>query len=431
MEIATRCKQEFEVECNALSYSIVGVEQIAQSLTTVDSIIGDGGMGLLEGVKSEWERVKNLSSSAPTAPEAEDEEGDDSNDPAFAGKTDAQIKKIKKIRADKAAKAAKKAAAKKAKKGEGGAGGGVEEVFKLTLGMIFQDSDVLVGARSAVEYLVQAASNRRKPKVAKGMRDYLPAQMAIRQQVFQAIRGVFSRHGAVEIDTPVMELKDTLTGKYGEVREGEAGDRKQDDAYREPTDSTMPNHLSLASLATPFILPFCCSPLPPQDTKLIYDLKDQGGEILALRYDLTVPFARFLATNAVGNIKRYHIGKVYRRDQPQMAKGRYREFYQCDFDVAGKYGRMVPDAECVGVAAEILGSVEIGDFRIKVNHRKLLDSILEVAGVGTDKFRTICSAVDKLDKETWETVKGEMIEKGISGEVSMFGMDGRSEVTAV
>jgi len=100
--------------------------------------------------------------------------------------------------------------------------------------------------------------------------------MAIRDQAFQAIRRVFNRHGAVEIDTPVFELKETLTGKYGE------------------------------------------------DSKLIYDLADQGGEILALRYDLTVPFARFLALNSVGNIKRFHIGKVYRRDNPAMAKGRYR-----------------------------------------------------------------------------------------------------------
>lgn len=73
-----------------------------------------------------------------------------------------------------------------------------------------------------------------------------------------------------------------------------------------------------------------------EDSKLIYDLADQGGELLSLRYDLTVPFARFLAMNSVGNIKRYHIAKVYRRDQPQLARGRYREFYQCDFDIAGK-----------------------------------------------------------------------------------------------
>lgn len=105
--------------------------------------------------------------------------------------------------------------------------------------------------------------------------------MALRQNVLQKIIAVFQKHGAETIDTPVFELKDVLTGKYGE------------------------------------------------DSKLIYDLKDQGGEILALRYDLTVPFARYLAMNKVTNIKRYHIAKVYRRDNPSIARGRYREFYQC------------------------------------------------------------------------------------------------------
>ena len=92
---------------------------------------------------------------------------------------------------------------------------------------------------------------------------------------------VFKRHGAETIDTPIFELKEVLTGKYGE------------------------------------------------DSKLIYDLKDQGGEILSLRYDLTVPFARYVAMNKVTSLKRYHIGKVYRRDNPSISRGRLREFYQC------------------------------------------------------------------------------------------------------
>jgi histidyl-tRNA synthetase len=116
------------------------------------------------------------------------------------------------------------------------------------------------------------SGGKRKPKIAKGARDFTPEQMRIREQVFSTIRRVFKRHGAVEIDTPVFELKEVLTGKYGE------------------------------------------------DSKLIYDLADQGGELLSLRYDLTVPFARFLAMNSVGNIKRYHIAKVYRRDNPQLTK---------------------------------------------------------------------------------------------------------------
>mmetsp|Transcript_59928 Transcript_59928/g.82005 ORF Transcript_59928/g.82005 Transcript_59928/m.82005 type:complete len:539 (-) Transcript_59928:329-1945(-) len=212
---------------------------------------------------------------------------------------------------------------------------------------------------------------RRKPKIAKGARDFLPGQMKVRQQALTSIRQVFDEHGAVEIDTPVFELKETLTGKYGE------------------------------------------------DTKLIYDLADQGGELLALRYDLTVPFARFLAMHSVGNIKRFHIAKVYRRDNPQLARGRYREFYQCDFDIAGTYLPMVADAEVITVATEILSTLPIGSFVVKLNHRVLLDSIFDISGVPADKFRTICSAVDKLDKEPWSEVKREMVEdKGLAEEVA-------------
>lgn len=113
--------------------------------------------------------------------------------------------------------------------------------------------------------------------------------MALRQGVLEKIVEVFKKHGAESIDTPVFELKEVLTGKYGE------------------------------------------------DSKLIYDLKDQGGEILSLRYDLTVPLARYLAMNKVSSIKRYHIAKVYRRDNPSMSRGRYREFYQC---VSGAHKEM-------------------------------------------------------------------------------------------
>ncbi|XP_072120266.1 histidine--tRNA ligase isoform X1 [Mobula birostris] len=203
-------------------------------------------------------------------------------------------------------------------------------------------------------------------KTPKGTRDYNPKQMAIREKVFDTITSSFKRHGAETIDTPVFELKETLMGKYGE------------------------------------------------DSKLIYDLKDQGGELLSLRYDLTVPFARYLAMNKITNIKRYHIAKVYRRDNPAMTKGRYREFYQCDFDVAGQYDAMIPDAECLKIIHEIFSDLQLGDFLIKVNDRRILDGMFEVCGVPADKFRTICSSVDKMDKMQWEDVKNEMIaEKGL------------------
>ena len=97
-------------------------------------------------------------------------------------------------------------------------------------------------------------------------------------------------------------------------------------------------------------------------------------------------------------MKRYHIGKVYRRDQPVMSKGRMREFYQCDFDIAGTYDAMVPDAEILSLLCEALSSLDIGEFTVKLNHRKILDGIFELAGVPADKTRSISSAVDKLDK---------------------------------
>jgi len=208
-------------------------------------------------------------------------------------------------------------------------------------------------------------------KCAKGTRDYDPRQMAIRERAMKIIIDTFKRHGAETIDTPVFELKETLTGKYGE------------------------------------------------DSKLIYDLQDQGGEILSLRYDLTVPFARYVAMNKISNIKRYQISKVYRRDSPRMTLGRYREFYQCDFDIAGQFDVMISDVECVKIVDEILSGLELGPFVVKVNHRRLLDGLFEVCGVPKKDFRPICSAVDKLDKSPWTEVRQEMIEeKGLDPAVA-------------
>ena len=109
--------------------------------------------------------------------------------------------------------------------------------------------------------------------------------------------------------------------------------------------------------------------------------------------------------NRIKQIKRYQIAKVYRRDNPSIQKGRYREFYQCDFDISGLYDPMLPDAECVRIMVEILRELNLADFLIKVNHRQVLDAIFSVCGVSEDKFRTVCSSVDKLDKMTWEEVK--------------------------
>ncbi|KAL8714817.1 MAG: hypothetical protein Q9220_001330 [cf. Caloplaca sp. 1 TL-2023] len=212
-------------------------------------------------------------------------------------------------------------------------------------------------------------------KTPKGTKDWTGTDIILRDRIFSTITTVFKRHGAVTIDTPVFELREILAGKYGE------------------------------------------------DSKLIYDLQDQGGEICSLRYDLTVPFARWLAMNpSVQNIKRYHIAKVYRRDQPAMTKGRMREFYQCDFDIAGSYDAMLPDAEILRIICEVfegLGWRENGEFMIKINHRGILDGVFEVCGVPKEKIRAISSAVDKLDKVSWEEVKKEMVEeKGLQEDVA-------------
>eukprot|EP00898_Chlorokybus_atmophyticus_P006253 jgi/Chlat1/6629/Chrsp482S06115 len=253
---------------------------------------------------------------------------------------------------------------------EEGTGGGKVDVNAIDKALA-PDTDTLDKLLEDLRVAIESNESRRKPKIAKGTRDFLPEQMAIRERAFGTIVQVFKRHGAVALDTPVFELRETLTGKYGE------------------------------------------------DSKLIYDLADQGGELLSLRYDLTVPFARYLAMHNVGNIKRYHIARVYRRDNPAMNRGRFREFYQCDFDIAGSYPTMVPDSEVLRVLVEILEELRIGDFEVKLNHRALLDATLDLAGVPSNKFRTICSSIDKLDKEPWDEVRREMVEdKGLPADVA-------------
>ncbi|RXG46752.1 hypothetical protein VDGE_01685 [Verticillium dahliae] len=155
-----------------------------------------------------------------------------------------------------------------------------------------------------------------------------------------------------------------------------------------------------------------------EDSRLIYNLDDQGGEACSLRYDLTVPFARWLAMRSdVQHIKRYQIAKVYRRDQPAVSRGRLRKFYQCDFDIAGIYDPMIPDAEILRIIAEVFEAFDMG-ITIKMNHRNILDGLFAVAGVPDDKIRPISSAVDKLDKMSWDEVKKEMVEKGLSEEAA-------------
>ncbi|CAH0025352.1 unnamed protein product [Clonostachys rhizophaga] len=208
-------------------------------------------------------------------------------------------------------------------------------------------------------------------KTPKGTRDWVGQDLLLRDYIFQTITDVLKRHGGIPLDTPVFELRDILSEKYGE------------------------------------------------DSRLIYNLEDQGGELCSLRYDLTVPFARWLAMHSnVKQIKRYQIAKVYRHDQPAIARGRYREFYQCDFDIAGIYDPMIPDAEILCIISEVFEAFNL-DMTIKLNHRRILDGLFTAAGVPEDKIRPVSSSVDKLDKLPWAEVKQEMVEtKSIPDDVA-------------
>lgn len=228
------------------------------------------------------------------------------------------------------------------------------------------DLDAL--SRGLENVLAPLVERLKKPKAPKGTQDCMPAQMVIKREAIDIIKRIYLDHGAVEIDTPVFELRETLLGKYGD----EGG-------------------------------------------KLIYNLEDQGGELLSLRYDLTVPFARFMACHNLQRLKRFHIGKVYRRDQPNMNRGRFREFYHCDFDIAGNTGLMIAEAEVLHITAEILTKLRFERlglcFRIKVSHRELLEAIVVSAGCDLAKFKAICSSIDKLDKDPWAAVQKELIEE--------------------
>lgn len=223
-----------------------------------------------------------------------------------------------------------------------------------------------------------------KPSIPKGTRDFSPVEMMRRNYIFQTIRSVFERHAYLPIETPAMENLSTLMGKYGEE-----GDRLlfkvlNSGDFTQGVEMTEPSPVRLA-------------------TKIC----EKG-----LRYDLTVPFARFVVQHQnelVFPFKRYQMQPVWRADRPQ--KGRYREFYQCDADVIGT-NSLLNEAELMQITSEIFQKFGI-DVVIKVNNRKVLSGIAEVLGEA-DKITDICTAIDKLDKIGKENVCAELLERGIS-----------------
>ena len=228
-----------------------------------------------------------------------------------------------------------------------------------------------------------------KPSIPKGTRDFGQADMSRRNYIFDTIRSVFRTFGYQEIQTPSMENLSTLLGKYGEE-----GDKllfrilNSGDAFANVDSS---------------------KPLTPQ-------VCEKG-----LRYDLTVPFARYVVQhqNEISfPFKRFQIQPVWRADRPQ--KGRYREFYQCDVDVIGSKSQ-VNELELVQMVDAVFGKLGVR-VKIHINNRKVLTGIAEIAGA-PDKVVDITVAIDKLDKIGLERVKEEMAGKGIpeDGIAGQFG----------
>ena len=233
-----------------------------------------------------------------------------------------------------------------------------------------------------------------KTQPARGMRDFLPEDVRKREYVIGVIKEVYERYGFEPLETPAAENIETLMGKYGE-----------------------------------------------EGNQLIYKILKRGvhegsGEAdLALRYDLTVPLARVVAEyrdKLPKFFKRYQIQPVWRADRP--ARGRYREFYQCDVDVLGSRS-MIVEAEIISASSEALSKLGFTDFVVRLNHRKVLTGILDAAGIASEKHGTALIALDKLDKIGTEGVLREFAEREVLAEdagrklLALFGSSDNNEQT--
>ena len=233
-----------------------------------------------------------------------------------------------------------------------------------------------------------------KPSVPRGTRDFSPTEMVRRNYIFDTIKGVFRKYGYQQIETPSMENLSTLMGKYGD--EGDklifkilnSGDFWAEVESRKlKAESFELNTRSLTSIISE----------------------------KALRYDLTVPFARYVVmhqTEITFPFKRFQVQPVWRADRPQ--KGRYREFYQCDADVVGS-DSLLNEAEFVLIYDEALRKLGLKDFTIKINNRKILSGIAEIIDK-SDSIVDLTVAIDKLDKIGLDGVAKELMERGFSVE---------------
>jgi len=248
------------------------------------------------------------------------------------------------------------------------------------------------------------------PTLPKGTRDFGPVQMARRNFIFDTIKKTFQQFGFLPLETPAMENLSVLMGKYGEE-----GDKllfrilnsgnflKSAKVQKDKLQDLLRNDSS--NLRDYYQLEFVV-----KQNELVKDITEKG-----LRYDLTVPFARYVVMNRndiAFPFKRYQIQPVWRADRPQ--RGRYREFYQCDADVVGT-NSLLCEAEIVCMINQVLGGLGITDYTIKVNNRKVLTALAEIAGAPGQEG-PLCVAIDKLDKIGREKVEQELTERGFSAE---------------
>ncbi len=236
-----------------------------------------------------------------------------------------------------------------------------------------------------------------KTSIPKGTRDFGPLPMMRRNYLFNTVKSVFQLYGYLPIETPAMETLDTLMGKYGEE-----GDK---------LIFKILNSGDFAGGIKPEFLEKLIND-PESSSQLSKSMASQVSE-KALRYDLTVPFARFVVQHRdeiTFPFKRYQIQPVWRADRPQ--KGRYREFYQCDVDVIGS-DSLLNEAELIKIIDEVFTRLGL-DIIIKINNRKVLAGLAEAAGMSNLTDFTV--ALDKLDKIGLELVKQEWVSKGFSAE---------------
>lgn len=228
-----------------------------------------------------------------------------------------------------------------------------------------------------------------KPSLPKGTRDFGPLQMARRTFILDTIKDTFQLFGYQQIETPAMENLSTLTGKYGD--EG---------------DQLLFKILNSGE----FLKDVTIDDLQKVSGASLTKVSEKG-----LRYDLTVPFARYVVMNRndlTFPFKRFQIQPVWRADRPQ--KGRYREFYQCDADVVGT-DSLVCEAEIILMIRRVFEKLRLNDYSIKINNRKILTGISEAIGEA-GKEGPLCVAIDKLDKIGWEKVKEELSQRGFGSE---------------